>query len=121
MMLELMHFPSELRDLADFRQPSEAKVGKKELDMARNLIASMTDEWDPQAYKDDYRDAVQEMIDEKIARGDKAAPKTPSRKRATNVIDLVAVLQQSLAAGKKKPAPSAAKPRKKAVPSKKRA
>lgn len=49
LMLELMHFPDELRDLEDFRQPNAASVSKKELEMARSLIASMTEKWDPAA------------------------------------------------------------------------
>ena len=66
--------------------------------MARSLIDSMTDHWDPDSYKDDYREAVEDMIEEKIARGGKSAPAAPARKKPGNVIDLMKVLQQSLAA-----------------------
>ena len=122
LMLELMHFPDELRDLEEFRQPNSVAVGKKELDMARSLIASMTEQWDPDGYKDDYREAVEEMIGQKIASGGKSSAKTPARKRPTNVIDLVAVLQESLAAKPRKAAAPAAKSaRKKVAASKKRA
>lgn len=105
MMLELMHFASELREVDDFKQPKEAKIAKKELDMATALIASMTEKWNPDAYKDEYREAIKEMIEDKIKHGSKTAPKKVATKRPSNVIDLVAVLQQSMREGtKKKPA-----------------
>ena len=121
-MLELMHFPGELRDLEEFRQPMSVAVAKKELEMARSLIASMTEEWNPDGYKDDYREAVEQMIENKIAKGGKSTAPAPARKRASNVIDLVAVLQQSLAAkpGRKAPEP-ASKAKKKGASARKRA
>ena len=126
LMLELMHFPDELRDLEEFRQPSSVSVARKELDMARSLIDSMTETWNPDSYKDDYREAVTGMIEEKISKGGKTAAKPAARKQACNVIDLVAVLQQSLAAKPGKATPKAyskpaAKPTKKAASARKRA
>jgi DNA end-binding protein Ku len=103
LMLELMHFASELKEVDEFKRPREAKIGKKELDMAKALIDSMTDKWKPEAYKDDYREALQEMIDEKIEHPDKAPPKkAASKRRPSNVIDLVEVLRQSMHDGAKK-------------------
>lgn len=102
LMLELMHFASELRDIDEFKQPREAKIAPKELTMAKALIDSMTERWNPDAYKDEYREALEDMIEDKVAHGGKSAPKTPPRKRASNVIDLVAVLEESLRSGAKK-------------------
>jgi len=107
LMLELMHYAAELRDLDEFRQPKESKPSKKEMDMAKALISSMSDKWEPEAYQDEYRDALVDMIEDKIAHGDKAAPKAKAKKRPSNVIDLVAVLEESLrgsSSGKKKAA-----------------
>lgn len=120
LMLELMHFAKELRDLEDFKLPSNVEIGKKELEMAKALINSMTEEWDPEAYVDEYQAALEKVIEEKIHKGDQAAPKARPKRHATNVIDLVSVLQKSLeesgASGKKKPAAKpAAKSRKKAA------
>lgn len=96
LMLELMHYAAELRDLEDFKQPKESRPSKKELDMANSLIESMSVEWDPESYEDEYRDALEEMIEDKITHGDKVAPKAKAKKRPSNVIDLVAVLEESL-------------------------
>ncbi len=105
LMLEMMHFASELRDLDEFKQPKEARVGKKEMDMAKALISSLSESWNPDAYKDEYREALEEMIEDKAARGGKDLPKvTTKQKRPPNVIDLVAVLEQSLRNTGKKPA-----------------
>lgn len=106
LMLALMYWASELRDIEEFKQPKESKPRGKELAMARDLIESMTQKWDPDAYKDEYREALQEMIEEKIAKGGKSVPKKgAAKKRATNIIDLVAVLEESLrGSGAKKPA-----------------
>jgi DNA end-binding protein Ku len=109
LMLELMHFASELLDLDQFKLPTATAVGKKELQMAESLVNSMSDEWKPEDYVDEYRAALEKVIDEKVEKGDTRGLK-PSRKvKPTNVIDLVSVLQKSLEqsggrAKKKKPA-----------------
>lgn len=121
LMLELMHFSNELIDIEDFKLPATKEVGKKELQMAKALIDSMSGEWKPEEYEDDYREALEKVIEEKIEKGGKAAPKTTRRTKPTNVIDLVSVLQKSLdesGGGKKKAKPAArktTKPRRKAA------
>lgn len=120
LMLELMHFANELIDVEEFKLPSAHKPSRKELDMAEALIKSMSEEWKPEEYVDEYREALEKVIEEKIEKGDQPAPKKVAKPKATNVIDLVSVLQKSLAqsgGGKraKKPARGHAKPRRKAA------
>src|SRR6201996_9180918 len=55
LMLELMHFASELIDIDEFKLPESKETGKKELQMAQALIDSMSDEWKPEEYVDEYR------------------------------------------------------------------
>lgn len=121
LMLELMHFPEELIDVSEFKEPAEKKIVKPEMQMARQLIASMTTDWEPKQYNDDYHKALEKLIEEKIEHPGKTAPAPAKKRQATNVIDLVSVLQDSLkqskterAEGKKKKA-SARKVRKSAV------
>jgi DNA end-binding protein Ku len=103
LMLELMHFAKELKDVEDFKRPKAAKLAKKELDMAKALIDSMTEKWNPEAYKDEYREALEQMIEDKVEHGDKAPAKAAApKKRPSNVIDLVEVLQQSMRDNAKK-------------------
>ena len=98
LVLELMHFSTELLDSTEIKVPGNVKLAKKELDMAKELVASMTGKWNPEGYKDDYREALMDVIEEKVAAGGKDLK--PSKKgapaKATNVIDLVSILQQSI-------------------------
>jgi DNA end-binding protein Ku len=117
LMLELMHFASELIDVEEFKLPAAATTGKKELQMARALVDSMSEEWKPEDYVDEYREALEKVIEEKVEHGGTAAPKAVRKPRATNVIDLVSVLQKSLDRGgsKKKKTTPAPKTRRKAA------
>jgi DNA end-binding protein Ku len=112
LVLELMHFAEELADAEKLNVPKTLEPGKREIDMARALVDSMSSKWNPQKYHDDYRDALLEVIEEKVEAGGKEIEEKPKKAPApTKVIDLVAVLQQSLAqsqGAKKKPAKSAA-------------
>ncbi len=112
LVLELMHFADELADPSKLHVPSKVEVGKREITMAQALIDSMSSKWNPEKYRDDYREALMEVIEEKVEAGGKEIPEKPKKApKPTKVIDLVEVLQQSLAeakSGKKKPA---AKPR----------
>lgn len=124
MMLELMHFEDELIDLDEYKAPTAKTAAKKELDMAKSLIDSMTEKWNPEDYKDEYRERLEEMIEKKVASGGKEGPsKEPAKTRGSGkVIDLFAVLQQSIKqASGNKPAKAAkeipaAKAKKKAAP-----
>src|ERR1700719_1417843 len=96
LMLELMHFPEELLDSSEFKEPAEKAVGKAEMQMAKQLIQSMTSEWKPEQYTDEYHDALEKMIEEKIEHGGKEAPPPAKQKKPTKVVDLASVLQQSI-------------------------
>ena len=99
LLLELMHFAEELSDSEKLNLPKKsAEPGKREMDMARALVESMSSKWTPQKYKDDYRDALMEVIEEKVEAGGEDVEAKPKRKKpSSKVIDLVAVLQESLA------------------------
>jgi DNA end-binding protein Ku len=96
LILELMHFPKELIDVSEFKEPAEKVLGKAEMQMAKQLIESMTQEWKPEQYNDEYHEALEKLIEEKVDDPDKAAPAPGKKRQATNVIDLVSVLQKSL-------------------------
>ncbi len=114
LVLELMHFAEELADAEKLNVPKESEPGKREMDMAKALVESMSSEWDPKKYKDDYRDALMEVIEEKVESGGEEIEEKPKpKKESSKVIDLVSILQQSLAkaegGGKKKRAEKKAK------------
>lgn len=97
LMLELMHFPEELLDASEFKGPTENPVGKAELQMAKQLIESMSSEWKPEQYKDEYHQALEKMIEQKIRSGGEKSPVTPAeKKQPANIVDLASVLRQSI-------------------------
>jgi len=97
LVLELMHFADELADTGKLNVPKKTEVGKREMNMAKSLIDSMSSKWDPENYRDEYREALMEVIEEKVEVGGKEIEEKPKRApKPTKVIDLVSVLQKSL-------------------------
>jgi DNA end-binding protein Ku len=95
LILELMHFASEILSAEVLNNGSTTAVSDKELKMAQALIDSMTVSWQPEKYRDEYRTALMEIIEQK-AKHKEIAAKAPSPPAPTNVVDLVKVLQESL-------------------------
>jgi DNA end-binding protein Ku len=97
LVLELMHFADELADTTKLDIPKKVEVGKRELNMAKSLIDSMSSKWNPEKYKDEYREALMDVIEEKVEAGGKEIEAKPIKApKPTKVIDLVEVLQRSL-------------------------
>jgi DNA end-binding protein Ku len=94
LILELMHFATEVLTPDELKRPT-TELSDKELKMAQALIDSMASDWEPQKYRDQYRDALMEMIEQKAKNKEVPSP-APAAPRATNVVDLVKVLQESL-------------------------
>jgi DNA end-binding protein Ku len=94
LVLELMHFASEVLTPEELNRP-KTELNDKELKMAQTLIDSMSVEWQPEKYRDAYRNAVMEMIEQK-AKNKQLPAAGPAAPKATNVVDLVKVLQESI-------------------------
>ncbi|MBV9299402.1 MAG: Ku protein [Verrucomicrobia bacterium] len=105
LMLELMHFPKELIDTSEFKEPAEKPVGKAEMQMAQQLIQTMTSEWKPEQYTDQYHEALEKLIEEKIEHPGEEPQVPVKKKKPTNVVDLMSVLQQSIQKTQAKPKP----------------
>jgi DNA end-binding protein Ku len=76
-----------------------AKTTKRELDMAEQLIASLTSDFDPEKYRDEYRDRVLDLIERKAEGEDIAVAAAPAEE-AKPVPDLMAALEASIKAAK---------------------
>lgn len=110
LVLELMHFADELIDYHQLQIPGQLPVGAKELEMADQLIDRMTGKWEADKYQDEYKHALLELINKKIEAGGELPGSVPASKRkTTNVIDLVSVLQESLEHAAKGAKPAKAK------------
>jgi DNA end-binding protein Ku len=122
LVLELMHFADELADTSQLHIPKKVEVGKREMDMAKALVGSMTAKWNPEKYHDDYREALMEVIEEKVEAGGKEIEEKPKKApKPTKVIDLVSVLQKSLEETGAKKKATAKSRRKQKQPAKKAA
>jgi DNA end-binding protein Ku len=104
--------PAELDDVLPSEQP---KVAKREIDMAEQLIDSLTTSFDPGAYRDEYREQLLAMIERKAAGEEIVTAPEGEEREATKAPDLMAALEQSIAAvkGKREGKAAAKKPAKK--------
>ncbi len=123
LVLELMRFNDELVAPDAVKIPEGKALGAREINMAKTLVEQMSEKWDPNRYTDDYKSALMKLIDAKIKSGGKELPGKKEKPKATNVVDLLSVLQESLegagkesgASAKKKKTSAKKKPAKKAA------
>jgi len=90
--------PTELDDALPDKQP---KVAKKERQMAEQLIDSLSTEFEPNSYRDEYREQLLSLIEQKAEGKEIVAPEAEEPK-ATKAPDLMAALEESIAAVKDK-------------------
>jgi DNA end-binding protein Ku len=113
LVMHTMLWPDEVR-ASDFEfLDSDISVRPQELAMAESLIESMTAEFDPNEFVDNYRAALREVIDAKVAGREVVAPEPAAERPAA--VDLMAALQASVErarAGRTAPAQSTGKPEK---------
>lgn len=129
LMLLLMRFPQELVDASEYNLPEGSlahwHVSPRELEMATQLIDSMAGEFDPTQYKDDFRDRLQKVIEDRMAakglvsRPEQGEP-AMAENAATNVVDFMALLKESLESQRRTPAARRAEPAEKAAKDEKR-
>jgi DNA end-binding protein Ku len=106
--------PGELDVLPD----KKPKVAKREREMAEQLIASLSTEFEPDQYRDEYREQLMALIEQKAEGKEIVAPEAEEPK-ATKAPDLMAALEESIAAVKGDGAEKPAKAKPKAESSKK--
>jgi DNA end-binding protein Ku len=122
--LTTMRFADEVVAAAELEEvlPDKApKIAKKEQQMAEQLIESLSSEFDPSAYRDEYREQLLGLIERK-AEGKEIVASEGEAPQATKAPDLMAALEQSIAAVKDKgakPKKAPAKKRKAKAPAKK--
>ncbi len=99
MILTTLHWPDEIRSTKELDLPEEEPDFKPaELAMAKQLVSAMTGEFEPEKYKDEYRDALMQVIEAKIE-GHAPVVQEPVEESG-NLIDLMAALEASVKATK---------------------
>ncbi len=113
-IMNTLRFAEEIQDAADLKLPpgslKAAGISEKELKMALSLVEGMSEPWAPEQYHDTYREDVLALVQKKVKAKQTRTITMPSEERAEapsgNVIDLVALLKQSLGAKGGKAAPA---------------
>ena len=99
MLLTTLHWPDEIRATDELDLGEESYDFKPaELTMARQLVSAMTGEFDPAQYKDEYREALETIIQAKVEGKETVAVEAPEE--SGNLIDLMAALEASVSAAK---------------------
>jgi DNA end-binding protein Ku len=100
-VLNVLRFAHELRDPKELDLPSGKEgVSERELDMAERLVEGMVSDWEPEKYRDDYYKDLKKLIKERVEAGQleesPEAPPVPKPERGGQVVDLMALLKQSV-------------------------
>jgi DNA end-binding protein Ku len=97
-LLNTLHWPDEIRSLEELNLPEdEIEIKPAERKMAEQLISSMESAFDPEQYRDEYREALMNVIEAKVA-GEK--PEPAQKTEPTRIGDLMAALEASVAAAR---------------------
>lgn len=142
LVLNLLRWGADIRPWTELPLPSEdakkAGLREHEIKMAEQLVEDMSAEWDPDDYKDEFKDEILRLVDRKVAAGQtetvtqiEPAEGQALESRGAKIIDLTELLQRSLRKGggggkaaaagedsgdEEEEAPAATKPRSKAKP-----
>lgn len=104
LVLNLLRFEQEVITADNFIFPShdlnELRISSREIDMATQLVDSMTMDWDAANYRDDYRESLVKLVEQRIAakKGliQEVVEEEPPAEATTNVVDFMALLKESL-------------------------
>jgi DNA end-binding protein Ku len=108
LILNLLRFQDELRAPSEYDFPDhdleKHKINKKEIALAGQLIEGMTDEWKPEKFHDEYRDAIMKLIERKIESGQTEAIGVEEKREAeaAKTVNFMDALKKSVEASSKK-------------------
>lgn len=113
LVLNILRYQSEIVDMSDYELPDKAassyRISPREIEMAADLIKSMSATWEPGDYRDEFRDKLRKAIEKRLktkgvtATVDDEDQHTPEN-ATTNVVDFMALLKKSLGAKTRTPA-----------------
>ena len=112
LVLVLLRWPNEVRGLDEIaltKATTDASLTKSEKDMAKRLVSDMSGKWQPEEYRDTFKEKIMELVEKKASDGEienvETEPGEETRKSA-DIIDLTELLKRSLRGEKSKPASS---------------
>lgn len=105
LVLNTMRWAEEVLPMDELKLPKSGSkqqgVSPREIEMATRLVEDMQEDWNPEAYRDTYRDDLMERIEGKIAEGKThlltpAEPGGEEPRKSAEVIDMMALLKESI-------------------------
>jgi len=99
LLLNTLHWPDEIRDTEDLDLPEDVSVNAKELQMAQTLVDAMAMKFEPDEFKDEYKEALEEIVKAKVEGKEVIEAAEPEAE--TTVVDLMAALKASVERAKK--------------------
>jgi DNA end-binding protein Ku len=99
LLMNTLHWPDEIRSTEDLDVPEDVKVSPAELKMAENLVGMMATAFEPSEYKDEYKQAVLQLVEAKVQK--KEVIEAPEPETETTVVDLMSALKASVEKAKK--------------------
>ena len=99
LLMNTLHWPDEIRSVEGLKGlEGDIKINPKELEMAKALIESLADSFDPSRFKDEYKEAVMKVVQAKI---DGEVIEAPAAPQTAKVMDLMEALRASVEQAKK--------------------
>ena len=99
LLMNTLHWPDEIRSTEDLDLPEDVKIAPKEIQMAETLVEAMATKFDPSEYKDEYKEAVEDIVKAKVE-GEEIV-EAPEEEAETTVADLMTALRASVERAKK--------------------
>jgi len=100
LVLQTMLWPDEIRDAAGIAPDEDVEIRPQELTMAASYIETLTGDFEPDEFTDDYASALRDLVEAKVA-GREVTQPPDTAARGADVIDLMAALEASVAEAKK--------------------
>jgi DNA end-binding protein Ku len=95
LIMHSLYYVNEVQNFAEITKAENAKLSGEEIDLGAQLIEDMSDEFKPEKYRDDYRERVQAMLEEK-SKGQEITVAAQEAPRHAQIIDLMQALKQSI-------------------------
>ena len=99
LLMNTLHWPDEIRSTEDLELPEDIKISPKEIQMAETLVDAMATKFEPEEYKDEYKEAVEDIVKAKVE-GEEII-EAPEEEAETTVADLMTALRASVERAKK--------------------
>ncbi len=100
LVLNSLNWPDEIRSTEDLELPEDVRVTAKEIAMAENLVEAMAMKFEPDEFKDEYREALLKVVEAKVE-GREGIIEAPEPEAETTVVDLMAALKASVEKAKR--------------------